>query len=273
MSTRAQQEEEAKEKARQAKLRRRRAKQAAENAKQEAREEAEKKRAFERAQNRWVDCLQCLQESVPLLRANPWLIIHEPPFIHDYLDSLTETLANLSKHESDLDTVRKVLQEVYEAFVDIGKFATLQPGFYITDPHTIKRFVRLLEQVAHKGSDKALFPNVLSLLGPTFAREEMAKLLSETRIITSLLAFCRSPNHWIPTKNTLALLIRIYDHLSRSVRLQAMFMDNPGWERLVNLGWGKIEGLTDQQQKAVQHALRRFPAPEFEDEDNAEGGQ
>jgi hypothetical protein len=44
--------------------------------------------------------------------------------------------------------------------------------------HTIKRFARLLEQVAHKGTDKALFPNVLSLLGPSFAREELAELVA-----------------------------------------------------------------------------------------------
>lgn len=40
--------------------------------------------------------------------------------MHDYLDALTETLGNLSKHEEDLDEVRSVLQDVYEAFVDLG---------------------------------------------------------------------------------------------------------------------------------------------------------
>jgi len=74
----------------------------------------------------------------------------EPHFVHGYLDSLTETLANLSKHESDLDKVlhemllylwacksnlnftlqvRLVLQEVYEGFVVIGKFAQVDLPF------------------------------------------------------------------------------------------------------------------------------------------------
>jgi len=124
--------------------------------------DSEIKRARELSNKRWRDCLTCLQSSVPRLKGNPWLIILEPTFIHNYLDSLTEVLANLSKHEEDLDMVRGVLQDVYEAFVDVGRFAKYQPEFYIQNPYTIKRFVRLLEQVAHRGSDKALFPNVLS---------------------------------------------------------------------------------------------------------------
>jgi hypothetical protein len=67
--------------------------------------EEERKRAHERAEQRWQDCLKCLKESVPRLQSNPWLVVLEPNFIHDYLDSLTETLANLSKHEEDLEVV------------------------------------------------------------------------------------------------------------------------------------------------------------------------
>lgn len=61
---------------------------------------------FPRENQRWGDCLECLKTSVAKLRQNPWLVVLEPGFIHDYLDSLTETLANLSKHENDLDKVR-----------------------------------------------------------------------------------------------------------------------------------------------------------------------
>lgn len=224
-----------------------------------AKAEEERKRALERENQRWKDCLGCLQLSVPKLRENPWLLVLEPCFIHDYLDSLTETLANLSKHEDDLDKVRVVLQDVYEGFVDIGKFAKGQPAFFIAHPATVKRFVRLLEQVAHRGSDKALFPNVLCLLGPTFDRKELYDLLADAHIVNSLMSFART--EWMPTPSTLNLLLVIFRKLSSSPRLRTLFMDDPGWEKLQAMAWGKNPGFTDEQMAHAQTALALFPPP------------
>ena len=221
--------------------------------------DAEIKRARELSNHRWKDCLTCLQESVPRLKSNPWLIVLEPTFIHNYLDSLTETLANLSRHEEDLDMVRGVLQDVYEAFVDVGRFAKYQPAFFIANPYTIKRFVRLLEQVAHRGSDKALFPNVLSLLGPTFEREELYEILSEARIVHSLMSFVRTG--WMPSPATLALLLAIIEQLSSSPLLRELFQEDPGFEKLQALAYGTTEGFTKDQQAAAQQALALYPPP------------
>ncbi len=217
------------------------------------------KRALELSNRRWKDCLTCLQESVPRLKANPWLIILEPRFIHDYLDALTETLANLSRHESDLELVRSVLQDVYEAFVDVGRFAKYQPAFYIADPYTIRRFVRLLEQVAHRGSDKALFPNVLSLLGPTFEREELYGILSEARVVHALLSFARTG--WMPSHATLSLLLAIIEQLSSSQILRELFMEDAGFTKLQGLAMGTLEGFSKEQQLAAQQALALYPPP------------
>ena len=201
----------------------------------------------------------CSQESVPRLKSNPWLIILEPTFIHNYLDSLTETLANLSRHEDDLDMVRAVLQDVYEAFVDVGRFAKYQPAFFIQNPYTIKRFVRLLEQVAHRGSDKALFPNVLSLLGPTFEREELYETLAEARIVHSLMSFVRTG--WMPSHATLALLLAIIEQLSSSPLLREMVMEDPGFPKLQAMAFGFTEGFTKDQQAQAQQALALYPPP------------
>jgi hypothetical protein len=224
-----------------------------------ARAEEERKLATERENARWHECLECLRVSVPQLRSNPWLISQESNFIHDYLDSLTETLANLSKHEEDLDKVRTVLQDVYEAFVDVGKFAKYQPTFFITNPATIKRFVRLLEQVAHRGSDKALFPNVLCLLGPTFDRPHLYDELAEAHIVNSLMSFVRTD--WMPTPSTLQLLLVIFKKLSVSPRLRALFMDDAGYDKLEALAWGHVQGFTKDQQLLARDALKHFPPP------------
>jgi hypothetical protein len=221
--------------------------------------DGEIKRARELSNHRWKDCLTCLQDSVPRLKSNPWLIVLEPTFIHNYLDSLTETLANLSKHEEDLDAVRGVLQDVYEAFVDVGRFAKYQPAFFIQNPYTIKRFVRLLEQVAHRGSDKALFPNVLSLLGPTFEREELYDILGESRIVHSLMSFVRTD--WMPSHATLALLLAIIEQLSSSALLRELFMEDPGFPKLQALAMGTAEGFSKDQQLQAQQALALYPPP------------
>ena len=193
------------------------------------------------------------------MKSNPWLIVLEPSFIHNYLDSLTETLANLSRHEEDLDMVRGVLQDVYEAFVDIGRFAKYQPAFFIANPYTIKRFVRLLEQVAHRGSDKALFPNVLSLLGPTFEREELYEVLSEARIVHSLMSFVRTG--WMPSAATLALLLAIIEQLSSSPLLRELFMEDAGFPKLQAMAFGLAEGFSRDQQAQAQQALALYPPP------------
>lgn len=252
-------EEVVKQKAR-ARARRKRIKRMQEEARKKAEaEEAERKRLQDLADQRWRSCLQCLKDSVPQLKRNPWLMVQEPQFIHDYLDALTETLNNLNKHEDDLIKVREVLQEVYEGFVDLGRFAKTQPAFYISNAATIKRFVRLLEQVAHRGSDKALFPNVLSLLGPTFEREELYSILADEKVIVSLLSFARM--EWIPTPTTLGILLNIYENISRSPRIREQFMHDAGFDRLMALTYGYIDGFTKDQQDAAQHALRLFPVP------------
>jgi len=254
---------------------------AEEEKRQQAREDEERNRLQERENQRWKDCLQCLQTSIPQLRHNPWLIVMEPAFIWDYLDSLTETLANLSKHEEDLNLVRQVLQDVYEGFVDLGKFAKGQPSFFIDHPDTIKRFVRLLEQVAHKGSDKALFPNVLCLLGPTFDRPDLYDLLADAHIVNSIMSFART--EWMPTQTMLDLLLSIFKKLSRSARMRTVFMDDPGFEKLQGLAWGYdthtedingkiIQRFTEEEKIKAQDALALFPAPKSPN-DAEEGDQ
>jgi len=267
----ADQKARAAEKAKQAKLRKKeKAAAEAQRKKQEALD-VEIKRARELSSRRWKDCLECLQSSVPLLKSNPWLILLEPTFIHNYLDSLTETLANLSKHEEDLDLVRTILQDVYEAFVDVGRFAKYQPSFYIQNPYTIKRFVRLLEQVAHRGSDKALFPNVLSLLGPTFEREELYETLAEARIVHSLLSFVRTD--WMPSPATLSLLLAIIEQLSTSALIREVFMEDPGFPKLQLMALGKVEGFNKEQQALAQQALALYPPPKMENEEQGQQDQ
>jgi hypothetical protein len=143
-----------------------------------ARDELEEKERAQRElleNKRWGECLHCLKVSGPALKLNPWRIVHEPEFIHAFLDALTEVLMNFAKHssEDDIAAVRSALQGVHGCFVDLGAFARHQPSFYISNPRTIRRFVRLLEQVGHRESDKALFPNVLSLLAPTFKQPQL----------------------------------------------------------------------------------------------------
>lgn len=224
-----------------------------------AKAEEERLAAEARANQKWQDCLEALEESVPRLRVNPWLVTQEAGFVHNYLDSLTHTLANISKHEADLERVRTVLQSVYEAFVDVGKFALNQPAFFISNPHTIRRFVRLLEQVAHRESDKALFPNVLSLLTPTFEREELYNLLADARIVDSIMSFARTG--WMPTPSTLELLLKIIKLLSVSPRLRTLFQADGGFEKLQHLATGDEEGFTKEQQEAALEALLLFPPP------------
>lgn len=240
--------------------------QAEEEAKAKARAEEEEARARERENQRWCDCLEYLRTSVPQLRENPWLIILEPDFIHDYLDSLTETLANLSKHENDLDQVRVVLQDVYEGFVDIGKFAKYQPSFFISSPATVKRFVRLLEQVAHRGSDRALFPNVLCLLGPTFDRPELYDLLADAQIVNSLMSFARSD--WLPTPSTLKHLLVIFKKLCASPRMRSLFMEDAGFEKFQSLADGFVEGFNKDHQQLAKEVLELFPQPQAEAEES-----
>ena len=115
-------------------------------------------RAQSLASARWSDCLLCLEQSLPLLSCNPYLCILQPAFLYDYLDSLTETLANLTAHSDELQRVRRLLHRVYASFIDVGRFAKYQPAFFIDDPPAIKRFIRLMDQVAHKNSDKAVRP-------------------------------------------------------------------------------------------------------------------
>lgn len=127
-----------------------------------------------------------MRDSVPALKKNPWLIIQEPLFVHNYLDSLTETINNLAKYKDQLDKVRvargrsslaqrsaadcwlacrsarcckmctrpsstwassQSTRSASPALVATTHTIHLQPAFYISNPQTIKRFVRLLGQV------------------------------------------------------------------------------------------------------------------------------
>ena len=215
---------------------------------------AEVARAQSLASARWSDCLQCLSSSLPLLSANPYLCILQPPFLYDYLDSLTETLANLSAHSADLGAVRALLQSVYASFVELGRFAKYQPAFFFDDPASLRRFMRLLEQVSHKNSDKALYPNILSLLTPTFSRVELYPLLAELGLLRCLLAF--TVNGWIPSLHTSLMLFAIVEEMAgRDDAVRAALQQEPGWERLCKLCWGREAGLSREQQQRGQQAL------------------
>lgn len=219
--------------------------------------EAEAKKKAEEEERKWKAALETLRDFSPKFRHNPWIMIMEPALMHNYLDSLTDVLANLAKHEADLDNVRVILQSVFEGFVDVGRFAKHQPAFYISNPLTIKRVIRLLDQVGHRGSDKALFPTVLSLLGPTFARYDVYDLLADANVAHSLLSFARTD--WMPNPATLNLLLKIIEKLSSFPRLLNDFVEDAGYDKLQMLAHGEISGFNKKQQSAAQSALHRFP--------------
>jgi len=223
----------------------------------ELREDEEKdRRAAE--QTRWSSYLENLQAAAPRLRSNPWLLMQDVSFTHHYLDSLTEVLAGFRDHTDDFQRVRTVLSEVYESFVGLARFARVQPGFYLTDPRTIQRFIRLLEHVAHKGSDKSLFPNVLHLLMPTLERPHLHPLLLEAGLVAPLM---RWVPEWMPTAETLHLLLQVYRTLSVSAVMREKFLLEPYFETLQLLALGHKEGFTPQQQAIAQAALRAYPPP------------
>ena len=215
---------------------------------------AEVLRAQSLASARWSDCLLCLSSSLPLLQDNPYLLILQPPFLYDYLDSLTETLANLSSHGSDLQHVRSLLQRVYKSFIQLGKFAKYQPAFYFDDPPSIARFIRLMEQVSHRASDKALYPNILSLLTPTFSRTDLYPMLQQHHILRCLLSFAH--NSWTPNAVTGAMLLAIIEEMTADAAMRAAIQQEAGWERLCKLCWGREHGLSRELQQRGQQALQ-----------------
>ena len=251
---------------------------------------AEVARAQSLASARWSDCLQCLSSSLPLLQANPFLCILQPPFLYDYLDSLTETLANLTQHADELSSVRSLLHAVYNSFIELGRFAKYQPAFFIDDSGSLKRFIRLMEQVSHRQSDKALFPNILSLLTPTFTRSALYPLLLELQTLRCLLSFAL--NQWIPSTPTSLMIFAILEEmtqvdddcgagedgaegaaaqqqqqaavaasagsaaLSGGWLVRRALQAEPGWERLCKLCWGREPGLSKEQQARGQQALQ-----------------
>ena len=224
---------------------------------------AEVVRAVSLASARWSDCLLCLSSSLPLLQDNPYLLILQPPFLYDYLDSLTETLANLSSHNDDLQHVRSLLQRVYGSFIELGKFAKYQPAFYFDDPGSIKRFIRLMEQVSHRASDKALYPNILSLLTPTFSRVELYPMLQQHHILRCLLSF--AANSWSPNQQTGAMLLAIIEEMTADEAMRAAIQREQAWERLCKLCWGREHGLTKELQQRGQQALQWAEADMPED--------
>ena len=235
---------------------------------------AEVVRAQSLASLRWSDCLQCLSSSLPLLADNPYLCILQPPFLYDYLDSLTETLANLSSHSDDLTVVRALLQSVYQSFIELGKFAKYQPSFYFDDAASLRRFIRLLEQVSHRQSDKALYPNILSLLTPTFSRTELYPLLHDLGLLRCLLAF--TVNGWIPSPHTSSMLFAIVEEMTADESMRRHLQAEPGWERLCKLAWGREAGLSREQQQRGQQALQwggGGPAGRLEGRTHTGGGR
>ena len=254
---------------------------------------AEVVRAQSLASARWSDCLLCLSSSLPLLQDNPYLLILQPPFLYDYLDSLTETLANLASHSDDLQHVRELLQRVYKSFIELGRFAKYQPAFYFDDPPSIKRFIRLMEQVSHRASDKALYPNILSLLTPTFSRVELYPMLQQHHILRCLLSF--AANHWSttttlthahpyaphhsalsraadwllsipclcllllcrsPNAQTGLMLLAILEEMTADDSMRSAIQQEQGWERLCKLCWGREHGLSKEMQQRGQQALQ-----------------
>ena len=241
-------------------------------------------RAQSLASARWSDCLQCLSSSLPLLQANPFLCILQPAFLYDYLDSLTETLANLTQHAEELSSVRTLLHAVYNSFIDLGRFAKYQPCFFIDDCGSLKRFIRLMEQVSHRQSDKALFPNILSLLDahlqpqravPLAARAADAALPAQLRAQPVDALAAHLPHDLRHTGGddaggrrhaagrgrreaaaAVAAAAAASAALSGGWLVRRALQAEPGWERLCKLCWGREPGLSKEQQQRGQQALQ-----------------
>lgn len=220
----------------------------------------EKARAAQRSQQRWDDCVECLREIAPVFREDPWLLILEPPMIHAYLDSLSEVTAKIKEHQGDENfaQVTDVLREVFETFVDAGEFVQYQPAFYIEDPQTIKRLVKVLGQVSDSRTDKALFPNVLQMFGPTFARPELYDLLANSNIVHWMLTFARSDQNWIPGPKTLVMLLKYLAELSQDETMMKVISETEGFDRLKALTLGTTPGFSEEQQDMAKKLLHRF---------------
>ncbi len=227
----------------------------------------------------WHACLDELVSAAPKLRNNPWLFIQNADFVHSYLDSLTEVLTRFREHKDDFERIGAALREVYATFLDLGRFARVQPCFYLTNPRTIERCVQLLGQVAHKGSEQSLFPNVLSMLLPTVERPHLHALLANANILTPLLAWVA--DDWIPTPETVQIVWSMLKHLSGTPTLQSqMLSDHSFLKLLVTLHEpvkpdpypipAKQERLYAHQIAAGKAALSIFPPPKFQDVDDAD---
>lgn len=226
-------------------------------------------RATQLASARWTDCLACLSSSLPIISSNPYLLVLQPPFLYDYLDSLTETLANLHNHTSDLDTVRGILQQVYNSFIDLGRFAKYQPAFFFDDANSLKRFIRLLEQVTHKNSDKALYPNILSLLTPTLARPDIYPMLLQLKLLPCLFRFAQ--DRWIPANAALMIIAAILNEMSQSDLMREAMLKEPGFDRLCRMASGTEPGLTREQQYLIQQAVKWHVDVSADGENDGEG--
>lgn len=235
-----------------------------EEEKKAAIEEAERVKREAHENKRWAQCLHCLRVSVPQLKTNPWRIIHEPDLIFAFLDALTEILMNFAKHtsESDIVAVRTALQGVHGCFVDLGAFARRQPCFYISNGRTIRRFVRLLEQVGHRESDKALFPSVLSVLAPTFEQEHLHLQLAEARVVGPIMSFVRT--NWMPSAETFQALMTIIEQLSVTPAMRVEITKDAGFDRLCELADDSetVKGFSQEQVAMAKNALALYPIAE-----------
>ena len=165
---------------------------------------------------------------------------------------------------------------MYKSFIELGKFAKYQPAFFFDDPPSIARFIRLMEQVSHRASDKALYPNILSLLTPTFSRLELYPMLHHHHILRCLLSF--AANSWTPNQQTGMMLMAIIEEMTADEGMRLAIQQEQGWERLCKLCWGREHGLSKEMQQRGQQALQWAEADMPEDwrmgpEDEEDGAE
>lgn len=253
--------------ARKARLRRKaKAKAAAaqlEQDRREALEEAER----ERAEKEWNDCLAFLESSVPIYEENPWLFINDCRFTYRFLFCLSHVLAEFRNHAADVTRIREVLSPVYEVFVTLANFAMCHPAFYLSDPYVLGLLVKLCGQVAHKSNAKSLHPNLLRILLPTIKRTHLHDLFLDLPIAGPLLKWV---DQWVPGDSTLSVILQCIHLFSLTEGTRLQLAEHPNLQLLQVMSMGLVPGLAQKHHVAVQLALKAFPPPVVETEEEPE---
>jgi len=174
---------------------------------------------------------------------------------------LDHVLHSFRDHADDVHRIREVLGPVYDLFIHLSNFAMNQPAFYFTDTETVSRLVTLCSQVAHKSNSKSLYPNILRVLLPTLKRKHLHSIFLGTEIATALLKWV---GQWVPNDNCLNVILQSLHLLSLTESTREMLLTHPELERLQVMTMGLLPGLPAKHQPAAQAALRVFPAPNIE---------